>query len=103
MASNEKTGDPQPGAFDGTGEFNAQNANIHPPHHGMSAGKYLATRVSSLKPAMAPAPNPIRLVMMLNRQQWAFFFVAFWAWVRFFSPSPLIVPGAWLTDRHSGL
>jgi hypothetical protein len=91
MADNEKTGEPQPAAYDGTGEFNADNANIHPPHHGMSVGKYLATRVSSLKPAMAPAPNPIRLVLMLNRHQWAFFFVAFFAWVRSHLPSPPFV------------
>ncbi|KAI1851514.1 hypothetical protein JX265_012404 [Neoarthrinium moseri] len=80
MASHEKTEGAQPGAFDGTGDYNAQNSNIHPPHHGMSSGKYLATRISSLKPAMVKAPNPIRLVRMLSRRHWAFFFVAFWAW-----------------------
>lgn len=69
------------GAFDGTGDYHEHNASMHPPHHGMSAGKYLATRVSTLKPAMAKAPNPWRLVRMLNRHHWAFFFVAFWAWV----------------------
>lgn len=68
------------GAFDGTGDYHEHNASMHPPHHGMSAGKYLATRVSTLKPAMAKAPNPWRLVRMLNRHHWAFFFVAFWAW-----------------------
>ncbi|RYP05681.1 hypothetical protein DL765_009753 [Monosporascus sp. GIB2] len=57
---------------------NAQN--MHPPHHGMSPGTYLATRITSLKPPMAKAPNPISLIRMLNRQQWAFFFVAFLAW-----------------------
>ncbi|KAK3352877.1 sugar transporter family protein [Lasiosphaeria hispida] len=55
-------------------------AEDHPPHHSMSAGKYLATRVSSLKPPMTAAPNPIRLLRSLNRTQWAFFFVAFAAW-----------------------
>ncbi|KAK0715979.1 MFS transporter [Lasiosphaeris hirsuta] len=52
----------------------------HPPHHGMSTGQYLATRVSSLEPPMTAAPNPIRLLGSLNRTQWAFFFVAFAAW-----------------------
>lgn len=47
----------------------------------MSVGQYLATRVSSLKPAMAPAPNPIKLLRMLTKQNWAFFAVAFVAWV----------------------
>ena len=54
----------------------------HPPHHGMSAGQYIATRFSSLKPPMAKAPNPFKLLMMLNARQWAFFSVAFIAWVR---------------------
>lgn len=52
----------------------------HPPHHGMSAGQYIATRFSSLKPPMAKAPNPFKLLMMLNARQWAFFSVAFIAW-----------------------
>ncbi|KAI1813283.1 lactate/pyruvate transporter [Poronia punctata] len=55
-------------------------ANIHPPHHGMSTGKYLATRFTSLKPPMRKAPNPIRLLRMLNRHHWNCFFLAFWAW-----------------------
>lgn len=46
----------------------------------MSAGRYLATRVTTLKPPMAKAPNPIRLLGMLNFQQWMFFLVAFFAW-----------------------
>ncbi|KAJ6443176.1 sugar transporter family protein [Purpureocillium lavendulum] len=50
------------------------------PHEGMSASRYLATRISTLKPPMLPVPNPWKLVRMLNRQQWAFFFLAFWAW-----------------------
>ncbi|KAI1101687.1 MFS general substrate transporter [Jackrogersella minutella] len=56
------------------------DSNIHPPHYGMSASEYLASRISSLKPPMTKAPNPIRLIRMLNRHQWAFFGVAFWAW-----------------------
>jgi hypothetical protein len=47
----------------------------------MSAGRYIATRFSTLKPPMHKAPNPIILLRSLNRQQWAFFAVAFIAWV----------------------
>ncbi|TLS27282.1 hypothetical protein PpBr36_04009 [Pyricularia pennisetigena] len=51
-----------------------------PPWHGMSAGRYLATRVSSLKPPMESAPNPVKLLLMLDKHCWAFFMVAFLAW-----------------------
>ncbi|KAG5746221.1 hypothetical protein H9Q72_004622 [Fusarium xylarioides] len=54
--------------------------NTRAPHEGMSPGRYAATRFSSLKPPMHNVPNPIKLVRMLNSQQWAFFFVAFAAW-----------------------
>ncbi|KAL8702708.1 MAG: hypothetical protein Q9201_004129 [Fulgogasparrea decipioides] len=43
-------------------------------------GRYLATRLPTLKPPMAKAPNPFRLLAMLNLQQWLFFLVAFLAW-----------------------
>lgn len=46
----------------------------------MSAGRYIATRVSTLKPPMNKAPNPFKLVAMLNLQQWLFFLVGFFAW-----------------------
>lgn len=49
-------------------------------HRHMSVGEYVATRFTTLKPPMAKAPNPIRLLRMLNRQQWLFFLVAFFAW-----------------------
>ncbi len=52
-----------------------------PLHQGMSASEFLATRISSLKPPMLKAPNPWRLLRRLNRRQWAFFAVAFIAWV----------------------
>lgn len=52
-----------------------------PPHHGMSVGEYLRTRFTSLKPPMAKTPNPIKLLRMLNMHHWAFFGVAFFAWV----------------------
>ncbi|KAI9695958.1 MAG: hypothetical protein M1820_008370 [Bogoriella megaspora] len=48
--------------------------------HGMSIGRYFASRVPTLKPPMAKAPNPITLLRMLNTQQWLFFLVAFVAW-----------------------
>ncbi|KAI8626596.1 lactate/pyruvate transporter [Xylariaceae sp. FL1651] len=62
-----------------------EESNVYPPHHGMSVGTYLATRFSSLKPPMNKAPNPIRLLRMLDRRQWAFFSIAFvaWAWDAF--------------------
>lgn len=64
----------------------AKEEQDHPPHHGMSASEYLATRFTSLKPPMTKAPNPIRLLRMITRMQWAFFTVAFIAWV---SPPPI--------------
>jgi hypothetical protein len=59
----------------------AQSRDVAP-YEGMSPGRYVATRFSSLVPPMHSAPNPIRLVMMLNRTHWAFFGVAFFGWVR---------------------
>ena len=49
-------------------------------HRHMSVAKYAATRFSSLKPPMAKAENPFKLLAMLNTQQWLFFLVAFFAW-----------------------
>lgn len=46
----------------------------------MSVGRYFATRISTLKPPMHKAPNPFKLLAMLNFQQWMFFLVAFLAW-----------------------
>ena len=46
----------------------------------MSPGRYVATRISTLKPPMNKAPNPFKLVAMLNLQQWLFFLVGFLAW-----------------------
>ncbi len=46
----------------------------------MGIGRYLATRLPTLKPPMAKAPNPFTLLAMLNLQQWLFFLVAFLAW-----------------------
>ncbi|KAL8933165.1 MAG: hypothetical protein Q9216_006491, partial [Gyalolechia sp. 2 TL-2023] len=46
----------------------------------MSVGRYLSTRIPTLKPPMAKAPNPFKLLALLNLQQWLFFLVAFLAW-----------------------
>ena len=51
------------------------------PPHKMTVKEYCLTRFSTLKPPMHHAPNPFRLVMMLNGKQWLFFLVAFLAWV----------------------
>jgi len=53
---------------------------VDPTEMHMSARKYLATRISTLRPPMAKAPNPITLLRMLSLQQWLFFLVAFIAW-----------------------
>lgn len=52
-----------------------------PPHEGMGPGKYLATRFSTLKPPMHKLRNPFKLIGMLTGHHWAFFGVAFFAWV----------------------
>lgn len=54
-------------------------ASGEPSQH-MSVGRYLATRISSLKPPMDRLENPFTLLGLLNRRQWAFFFVAFFGW-----------------------
>ena len=68
----------------------ANSANSSPPRSNnapqkMSIGRYIATRIPTLKPPMARAPNPIKLLAMLNKQQWLFFFVGFlgWTWDAF--------------------
>ena len=52
----------------------------HSPHE-MTAGEYAATRISTLKPPMHKAPNPIRLLRLLSGKQWLFFLCGFIAWV----------------------
>lgn len=54
------------------------------PNDHVSIGRYFATRITTLKPPMARVNNPIRLLRLLNFQQWMFFLVAFfaWTWVR---------------------
>lgn len=41
----------------------------------MSIGRYLWTRLPTLKPPMNKSPNPISLLAQLNREQWLFFLV----------------------------
>lgn len=63
-------------------DVGAQSPIYHntPRDEPMTAKRYITTRLSTLKPPMAKAPNPIRLLRMLNTQQWLFFLVAFFAW-----------------------
>jgi SHS family lactate transporter-like MFS transporter len=42
--------------------------------------RYIATRIPTLKPPIANAPNPFHALALLNTQQWLFFLVAFLAW-----------------------
>lgn len=55
-----------------------QSKMLSPEH--LTVGKYLATRISTLRPPMNRAPSPIKLLRLLNQQQWLFFLVAFLAW-----------------------
>ncbi|KAL9084553.1 MAG: hypothetical protein Q9159_005171 [Coniocarpon cinnabarinum] len=52
---------------------------------GMSAGRYVATRIPTLRPPFAPVPNPFKVLALLNFRQWMFFLVAFlgWTWDAF--------------------
>ena len=70
-------------------EYNESNdagrsAHGQMPEH-MSAGRYIATRIPSLKPPMDRLENPFKLLAMLNFRQWMFFLVAFlgWTWDAF--------------------
>jgi len=46
----------------------------------MSVGRYLATRLPTLKPPMDKVDNPFKLLAMLTLKQWLFFLCAFIAW-----------------------
>ena len=46
----------------------------------MSIGRYVATRIPTLKPAFDPVPNPFKTLALLNFHQWMFFLVAFLGW-----------------------
>ena len=60
--------------------YDAGYEATHQPEENMSAGRYLATRFSSLKPPMDKVENPITLLRSLNTKQWLFFACAFLAW-----------------------
>lgn len=57
-----------------------EREHLSAPQATMSASRYLATRVTTLKPAMRRVQNPIALLRLLNLEQWLFFLVAFFAW-----------------------
>lgn len=62
-------------------KYGAEQREYAPPmQEKTSVGRYFATRVTTLKPAMAKVQNPIALLRLLNLQQWMFFLVAFFAW-----------------------
>lgn len=44
----------------------------------MSIGRYLLTRIPTLKPPMRKAPNPLKSMLLLNTEQWLFFLVSFY-------------------------
>lgn len=46
----------------------------------MGVGRYISTRIPTLMPTFDKAPNPFKLLALLNLQQWMFFLVAFIAW-----------------------
>lgn len=53
----------------------------HASERPFSIGEYFRTRFTTLRPPMAKAPNPFKLMGTLNKQQWLFFAVAFLAWM----------------------
>lgn len=85
MSDNEKPttdyGTPSGYGPHGGGSSGGIHVSDEPPHHGMSPVQYIGTRFTSLKPPMSSLPNPFRLLRMLTAHHWAFFGVAFFAWV----------------------
>lgn len=57
-----------------------QQVRRRPHRRQMSTSTYIKTRFSTLKPPLNKSPNPFKLLALLNRRQWAFFFVGFIAW-----------------------
>ncbi|MCJ1439281.1 hypothetical protein MMC27_008673 [Xylographa pallens] len=64
---------------------NPTTAYAEEPAASMSAGRYFATRLPTLKPPMHKVANPFTLLRMLNKQQWLFFLIGFlgWTWDAF--------------------
>ena len=54
---------------------------------GMSVGRYIATRIPTLKPAFDPIPNPFKVLSLLSFRNWMFFLVAFLGWT-WYAPGP---------------
>ncbi|KAI1613527.1 sugar transporter family protein [Exophiala viscosa] len=65
-----------------TGTLHFENAVPvdYEPDGAMSIGRYLSTRMSTLRPTMSLPPSPFKLLAMLNRQQWLYFGVGMCAW-----------------------
>lgn len=62
-------------------KYVAERREYDPPvQEKTSVSRYAATRITTLKPAMAKVGNPIALLRLLNLQQWMFFLLAFFAW-----------------------
>ena len=66
-------------------EYAEQRDDYHDPAAGetpekMGIGRYLATRIPTLKPPMDKVDNPFKVPSLLNLKQWMFFLVAFIAW-----------------------
>jgi len=92
-------------AYD-SGKYGVEDAAYAGPpvEEKMSAGRYFATRFRTLKPPMAKAPNPFRLLGMLSRQQWLFFLIGFlgWTWDAFdFFTVSLVGKSAYYGLPHS--
>jgi SHS family lactate transporter-like MFS transporter len=52
----------------------AHGIHVVPDEH-MGIARYLATRLSTLKPPMNKVSNPFSALMLLNKQQWLFVIV----------------------------
>ena len=78
MARNEKAPQEQ------LSPQSSMDVPTQPPKH-MSAGRYLATRITTLKPPMNKLANPFKVLGLLNAKQWNFFLLAFagWTWDAF--------------------
>ena len=60
-----------------TADKHGHETMVYEAPENMSAGRYLATRLPTLKPPMNKIPNPISLLRLLNTQQWMFFLIGF--------------------------
>lgn len=60
--------------------FQGTEYDLRAPHEGMSPGRYLATRIPTLRPPMLQLPNPLKQLAIITGKQWQFFFIAFMAW-----------------------